>query len=365
MGKNTLKKIVVAALASGIITYFGHKAEAFDAADTVAAWRVGGKKTKSADESRILDNYHRATCTGSYQRKFGKHKCRPAKLTIDEQVEILQFGLSRKFLRNATFELLEAIAGDYTPEQKKKLEQLVRSKENEISERNFCIADKSEVEQVEYIGSQRLTPMASIFATSEKYLDHVKGVAEQHKIPYQALVGIMVLENGGGTNKVSSSGCVGLFQFARGTEKAMKKYANRGLGFQKYNTKVDQRRNPYISAELAGWYLDYNYKLFGRLDFAVQAYHDGEGYLGNRVKQHIKNRFGYSAAKKDSLSGLIKKYDIKLVDVLTDKNIRFAKEAHNYFSSTIFMFDSFANKIRTMNYMSTNCGRRHHKYGRR
>ncbi len=337
MGKNTLKTILISALVGGMLAGFGHRAEAFDAGNTVAAW-IGNEQSASEPENPALD----------------------------EQVENLQASGSEQIpgKTNETFGLLDNIAGDYSPEQRKKLEQLVREKEKNISGRNFCITDKN-VETVEYVDGSKLTPMASIFATSEKYLEFVKNVAAQHDMPYQAMVGIMVIENGGGTNKVSPSGCVGLFQFAKGTEKAMKRYANKILGFQKYDTKIDQRSDPEISAEIAGWYLDYNYKLFGRWDFAIQAYHDGEGYLGSRLKQHVKNRFGYAATKKDSFSGLIKKYDIKLVDLLTDEKIKFSGGAHGYYSGVIFMFDLFTNKLNTMDYMARNCGRRQVKQGKK
>lgn len=336
MGKNMLKKILISALVGGMLAGFGHKAEAFDAGNTVAAW-IGNEQSTSEPENPALD----------------------------EQVENLQASGSEPITdTNKTFELLDNIAGDYNPEQKKKLEQLVREKEKNISGRNFCITDKN-VENVEYVEGNKLTPMASIFATSEKYLEFVKDVAAQHNMPYQAMVGIMVIENGGGTNKVSPSGCVGLFQFAGETEKAMKRYANKQLGEEKYNISVDQRTDPYISAEIAGWYLDYNYKLFGRWDFAIQAYHDGEGYLGSRLKQHVKNRYGYSATKKDSFGSLVKKYDLKLVDLLTDEKIKFTSGAKGYYSGVIFMYNLFTNKLNTMDYMAKNCGRRPVKYVRK
>ncbi|MDP2750248.1 MAG: transglycosylase SLT domain-containing protein [Nanoarchaeota archaeon] len=234
-----------------------------------------------------------------------------------------------------TLDLLNLIAGDYSIQQRQTLISLVDLKEQKLKTRYTCDSNDK---------------MEKILETSNDYAQYILKISQDMNIPYEIMAGISALENGGGIDKVSPHGCVGLFQFSAKTEKSIKKYANKNLGQERYDTTKDERKDPYVSTQLAAWLLKYEFEVFQRWDFAIQAYHDGDTYLIERIKQYTKNHNGYTPDKKTPINQTIKTHNIKLVDVIGEKKgndnwaIDFTPEARSYVPGVISMFYRLENK---------------------
>ncbi|MCH5240656.1 MAG: LysM peptidoglycan-binding domain-containing protein [Muribaculaceae bacterium] len=85
-----------------------------------------------------------------------------------------------------------------------------------------------------------------------------------------------VIESSLDPNAVSKHGAAGLWQFMLATAK--------GLGME-VNSLVDERRDPYISSEMAASYLKGLYDSYGDWSLAIAAYNCGPGTLNKAIRR--------------------------------------------------------------------------------
>ncbi|MCH5232024.1 MAG: transglycosylase SLT domain-containing protein [Muribaculaceae bacterium] len=98
---------------------------------------------------------------------------------------------------------------------------------------------------------------------------------EEQGLPLE-LKYLPVIESGLDPNAVSKHGATGLWQFMLNTAK--------GLGME-VNSLVDERRDPYLSSELAASYLKGLYDSYGDWSLAIAAYNCGPGTVNKAIRR--------------------------------------------------------------------------------
>lgn len=100
-------------------------------------------------------------------------------------------------------------------------------------------------------------------------------VLEEQGLPLE-LKYLPMIESSLDPNAVSKHGAAGLWQFMLATAK--------GLGME-VNSLVDERRDPYISSEMAASYLKGLYDSYGDWSLAIAAYNCGPGTLNKAIRR--------------------------------------------------------------------------------
>lgn len=103
----------------------------------------------------------------------------------------------------------------------------------------------------------------------------VEQALEEQGLPLE-LKYLPMIESALDPNAVSKHGAAGLWQFMLATAK--------GLGME-VNSLVDERRDPYLSSELAASYLKGLYDSYGDWSLAIAAYNCGPGTLNKAIRR--------------------------------------------------------------------------------
>lgn len=98
---------------------------------------------------------------------------------------------------------------------------------------------------------------------------------EEQGLPLE-LAYLPMVESGLDPNAVSKHGAAGLWQFMLSTAK--------GLGME-VNSLVDERRDPYLSSEMAASYLKGLHDTYGDWSLAIAAYNCGPGNLNKAIRR--------------------------------------------------------------------------------
>ena len=98
---------------------------------------------------------------------------------------------------------------------------------------------------------------------------------EEQGLPLE-LKYLPMIESSLDPNAVSKHGATGLWQFMLATAK--------GLGME-VNSIIDERRDPYISSEMAASYLKGLYQTYGDWTLAIAAYNCGPGTLNKAIRR--------------------------------------------------------------------------------
>lgn len=98
---------------------------------------------------------------------------------------------------------------------------------------------------------------------------------EEQGLPLE-LQYLPMIESGLDPNAVSKHGAAGLWQFMLATAK--------GLGME-VNSLIDERRDPYLSSELAATYLKGLYDSYGDWSLAIAAYNCGPGTVNKAIRR--------------------------------------------------------------------------------
>lgn len=98
---------------------------------------------------------------------------------------------------------------------------------------------------------------------------------EEQGLPLE-LKYLPMIESSLDPNAVSKHGAAGLWQFMLATAK--------GLGME-VNSLVDERRDPYLSSEMAASYLKGLYESYGDWSLAIAAYNCGPGTLNKAIRR--------------------------------------------------------------------------------
>ena len=98
---------------------------------------------------------------------------------------------------------------------------------------------------------------------------------EEQGLPME-LKYLPMIESSLDPNAVSRHGAAGLWQFMLATAK--------GLGME-VNSVVDERRDPYLSSEMAATYLKGLYEAYGDWSLAIAAYNCGPGTLNKAIRR--------------------------------------------------------------------------------
>lgn len=98
---------------------------------------------------------------------------------------------------------------------------------------------------------------------------------EEQGLPLE-LKYLPMIESSLDPNAVSKHGAAGLWQFMLATAK--------GLGME-VNSLIDERRDPYLSSEMAAAYLKGLYESYGDWSLAIAAYNCGPGTLNKAIRR--------------------------------------------------------------------------------
>ena len=117
--------------------------------------------------------------------------------------------------------------------------------------------------------------MSQMLALSEYYMPIFEKTFLHYGLP-EELKYLAIIESALNPVAVSRAGATGMWQFMYGTGK------NYGL---EINSFVDERRDPYKSADAAARYLRDAYSLFGDWSLAISSYNCGAGNVNKAIKR--------------------------------------------------------------------------------
>ena len=117
--------------------------------------------------------------------------------------------------------------------------------------------------------------MSNIMALSQYYIPIFEEIFSHYGLPDE-LKYVAIIESALNPNAVSRVGAVGMWQFMIKTAKSY------GL---EVNSLVDERRDPFKSADAAARYLTDLYNIFGDWNLAVSAYNCGPGNVNKAIRR--------------------------------------------------------------------------------
>lgn len=117
--------------------------------------------------------------------------------------------------------------------------------------------------------------MSNIMALGQYYMPIFEEIFSRYGLPDE-LKYVAIVESALNPNAVSRAGAVGVWQFMIRTAKSY------GL---EVNSLVDERRDPFKSADAAARYLTDLYKLFGDWNLAVSSYNCGPGNVNKAIRR--------------------------------------------------------------------------------
>ena len=109
---------------------------------------------------------------------------------------------------------------------------------------------------------------------SGRYREYINNIIITKSLPI-ALAGIPHVESSFNPSAFSSAAASGMWQFTRVT----------GQRFMRIDNIVDERLDPYISAEAAMNLLEYNYNVLGTWPLAITAYNHGVSGISRAVRE--------------------------------------------------------------------------------
>ena len=112
------------------------------------------------------------------------------------------------------------------------------------------------------------------YKRSGLYRNHITSVIEDKGLPAE-LIALPHVESSFNPSAYSSAAAAGMWQFTRAT----------GQRFMRIDHIVDERMDPYISAEAAMSLLEYNYRVLGTWPLALTAYNHGAGGIARAVRE--------------------------------------------------------------------------------
>lgn len=117
--------------------------------------------------------------------------------------------------------------------------------------------------------------VAALLGLSHYYMPIFEQALEENGLPLE-LKYLPVIESGLDPNAVSRHGATGLWQFMLATAK--------GLGLE-VSSLVDERRDPYLSSQVAAAYLKDLYAAYNDWSLAIAAYNCGPGAVNKAIRR--------------------------------------------------------------------------------
>lgn len=119
------------------------------------------------------------------------------------------------------------------------------------------------------------TKMSNLLSLSQYYMPIFEETFSKYNLPDE-LKYLAIIESALNPNAVSRAGAVGMWQFMTRTAKSY------GL---EVNSYVDERRDPFKSADAAARYLVDSYRLFGDWNLAISSYNCGPGNVNKAIRR--------------------------------------------------------------------------------
>jgi membrane-bound lytic murein transglycosylase D len=138
---------------------------------------------------------------------------------------------------------------------------------------------------------QKRSTIAVSSQRANKFLTHTRRTFREQGVP-EELVYLAIVESGYNTQARSSAGAAGAWQFIPSTGRRF------GLTQDKW---MDERLDPYRSAEAAARYLKRLYNQFGDWNVAIAAYNSGEGKMMRARKGTGEKEFFAIVDRNNSL----------------------------------------------------------------
>ncbi len=117
--------------------------------------------------------------------------------------------------------------------------------------------------------------VAAILGLNNYYLPIFEQALEEENLPLE-LKYLPMIESGLDPNAVSKHGAAGLWQFTLA--------AARGFGME-VNSLVDERRDPYLSSQMAAKFLSKLYASYGDWGLVIAAYNCGPGTVNKAIRR--------------------------------------------------------------------------------
>lgn len=145
---------------------------------------------------------------------------------------------------------------------------------------------------------------------TEEYEDYVRKVAAQINFPESLALGIILIENGGGVDKISEANARGVAQLMPATAKS---YGLR-VDDNWQQGGVDERGDPFKSLDVMGKFLSEHLEKFGgNIGLTVWSYHAGINIVWQAIKIYAAVTDGVILGDLASEKERVKKYNIHQV----------------------------------------------------
>lgn len=130
-------------------------------------------------------------------------------------------------------------------------------------------------EYIERYTTRGRSQVTALLGLANYYMPIFEQALEENGLPLE-LKYLPVIESALNPNAVSKHGAAGLWQFTLATAK--------GMGME-VSSLVDERRDPYVSSQMAAKYLKDLYEAYGNWSLAIAAYNCGPGTINKAIRR--------------------------------------------------------------------------------
>ncbi len=168
-------------------------------------------------------------------------------------------------------------------------------------------------EKILKLDQDRYINLEEILSIGATYYDEVKKYSQKFDVPLSVSLGILLLENSGRHNAVSSTGNAGIYQLS--------KIVGKEYGLR-IDDLVDERFKPEKAIPVAIHYLKDMYdKHFGRWDLTMLAYHQGWPRVKKMISKYVAVKYHKHVYFGKIDPDTVKKYNVNLMELLSTPQV--------------------------------------------